>query len=115
MKMESDEFEEERVMTCGRCKKSVPISTIQYLPKGDGNLIALCSNCRSEKTTKPKPIEKLNAAPEKEKTNYSCERCNYKFSHDPTGDAALKCPYCGQSDKLKQLSASPPNRFAQQI
>lgn len=102
--MESDEFEEERVMTCGRCKKSVPISTIQYLPKGDGNLIALCSNCRADKTTKPKPTEKPESAPEKDKLTFFCERCKYKFSHDPESNALLKCPYCGKPDKLRELN-----------
>ncbi|MBN2458910.1 hypothetical protein JXB28_01370 [Candidatus Woesearchaeota archaeon] len=101
---DADIIADERMLTCGRCKKSVPVSTIQYMPKGDGGMIALCSNCRSQSTVKSaiKPTSKgLSSA---NKINYLCERCNYKFSHDPMSHAVLKCPYCSKDDKLKNLS-----------
>lgn len=103
---DSDIMSDERMLTCGRCKKSVPVSTIQYMPKGDGGVIALCSECRAQKVVKsaikPKPTTDSSI----KKINYLCERCNYKFSYNPDGHALLKCPYCGKNDKLKDLSST---------
>jgi transcription initiation factor IIE alpha subunit len=87
-----------RMMICEKCRKSVPISDIKYLPVGKDSMTAVCTDCRD----KNKVMEKLNAPPKKEveRPAYFCTRCRYKFKYNPQGDTALKCPYCGKTDKV---------------
>jgi DNA-directed RNA polymerase subunit RPC12/RpoP len=101
---DADIIADERMLTCGRCKKSVSISKIQYLPRGDGSVIALCSSCREQKAVKTEIKPKPKSPSASQKINYLCTRCNYKFSFDPSGNANLKCPYCSKADKLKDTS-----------
>jgi transcription initiation factor IIE alpha subunit len=92
-----------RLIICDRCKKSVPISSIRYVPVGKDTMIRVCSNCR----TKGGEKEKITSAsaPGKEvkpKRTYYCSRCNYKFKYDPNSNITLRCPYCAKADKLEE-------------
>lgn len=116
-------------MVCERCKKSVPTEMIRYMPRGLDSRIAVCPVCRdvlesqamrgpfSVQKQQPQPIvvppprqtsfPKSSSAAKKEnrdaeRKQYFCARCRYKFKFGPMSTGALKCPYCGQSDKLAE-------------
>jgi DNA-directed RNA polymerase subunit RPC12/RpoP len=104
-----EEIEDSRKALCERCRKFVSISDIKYLPKGDNSRMALCNKC----------LKTLNPVDDKKKIipkssgfsgskNYFCSRCKYKFKYNSQGNAALRCPFCGKSDKVledKQIDA----------
>ena len=105
-------------MVCDRCRKSVPVSDVKYIPKPTGGFTQLCSICRDRnKTSKPETLEIIRPKKQviKEKireakhthadmsrTNYFCTRCNYQFKYGLDGVTVLRCPYCGKSDKVSE-------------
>jgi hypothetical protein len=97
-----EEIEDTRKALCERCRKFVPVSDIKFLPKGDNARISLCTSClkafKSEDEKKKKVVAK-SASFSSGKT-YFCGRCRYKFKLNLAGDATLRCPYCGKSDKM---------------
>lgn len=104
-----EEIEDTRKALCERCRKFVSISDIKYLPKGNNSRMALCKNCL--KTLNPKD-DKKKIVPKSSAISgskgYFCSRCKYKFKYNPEGNAALRCPFCGKSDKVledKQIDA----------
>lgn len=104
-----DEVDDTRKALCERCRKFVSVSDIRYLPKGNNARMALCKNCL--KTFKPND-DKKKIMPKLSGTSaskgYTCSRCKYKFKYNPEGNAALRCPFCGKSDKVledKQIDA----------
>jgi len=112
-----EEIEDTRKALCERCRKFVSISDIKYLPKGDNSRMALCKSCL--KTLNPKD-DKKKIIPKSSGLsggkNYFCSRCKYKFKYNPQGDAALRCPFCGKSDKMledKQIDAESLLRQAE--
>jgi len=97
--------DDDRRMTCSRCRKSVLIADIRYLPTGDNERLALCSECR----TKTGQVEKKKGSASYllknevgQKAVYFCGRCRYKFKHEIVTNAKLRCPYCGKDDQLMQ-------------
>ena len=92
-KMEDDT----RRMICDRCRKSVPIPEIKYLPKGKDSTIALCLACR----IKNKETEEFKGTKGGVKKIYFCVRCRYKFQFNKDGMHNLMCPYCGRNDKIQ--------------
>ncbi len=112
-----EEIEDTRKALCERCRKFVSISDIKYLPKGDNSRMALCKSCL--KTFNPKD-DKKKIIPKSSGfsggKNYFCSRCKYKFKYNPQSDAALRCPFCGKSDKMledKQIDAESLLRQAE--
>jgi len=103
-------MEDGRKMICDRCRAAVPISQIQYLPRGKDGMTALCETCRKEAPTAPAGAQgavagnttKTTAAKSKvpDKESFFCARCKYKFKFDVFGATNLKCPYCGKEDKV---------------
>ncbi len=98
-----EEIEDTRKALCERCRKFVSIKDIKYLPKGDSSRMALCTSC----------LKSFNQAADKKKASskilnmsggasYFCARCRYKFTFNPQGNASLRCPYCGKSDKVTE-------------
>lgn len=85
-------------MICERCRKSVPISDMKYVPKEDGGRVGLCNACRARSSA----AKSIAAAKKEEKIPYFCTRCRYKFKHDPRGLTNLQCPYCGKADKIME-------------
>ena len=90
-------------MICDRCKLSVPIPDINYVPKGKDAIMALCVSCRIKK----KDAEKEVKITQQDKKPYYCYGCRYKFSFDAKGVSNLKCPYCGSGDKVGEYK--PPS------
>lgn len=96
---------EEKMLLCERCKKSVPVSEIRYMPKGRDSSIALCGLCRlkaKKEFEKEEFKKKEKAEPEKpaDSNKYVCLRCNYKFYYTPNPRKIFRCPFCGKDDKL---------------
>ena len=96
-------IKDERKIICNRCRKFKPVSDIKYMPKGDSSKIALCSDCRQKSTVTERSPAKKQA--DSFKQNYYCTRCRYKFRFDPYGVTNLKCPNCGESDKVREEKA----------
>ena len=92
-------------MLCDRCRSFVPMSEIKYQMKGNSR-ISLCNKCRgsSEKTTLFKPMPKG-------KQPFFCQRCRYKFNHDPDSGRQLKCPYCGKPDQVVENTTSSADQL----
>ena len=105
-----DEIEDTRKALCERCRKFVTISDIRYLPKGNNSRMALCKNCLKTLNPKDEKAKATSKAPGiSVGKNYFCARCKYKFKFNPAGNATLRCPFCGKSDKVlddKQTDAS---------
>jgi len=99
-----------KTIPCERCKRSVPASSIRYMPKGRDSKIALCEDCRLK--AKDEPVKEKAAVKEQAKqepapqTSYICVRCKYKFRYEPNPRKALRCPYCGKDDNVV------PDRFS---
>jgi DNA-directed RNA polymerase subunit RPC12/RpoP len=96
-----EEIEDSRKALCERCRKFVSITDIKYLPKGDNSRMALCNSCL--KAINPKDEKKSVAARlsgSSRAASYFCGRCKFKFKFNPQGNATLRCPYCGKSDKV---------------
>ena len=87
---------EERKMICDRCRASVPISNMNYVPKGKDEVIALCVECREQKDD----AEKASKTIVLNKKPYYCYRCKYKFMFDRNKENILSCPYCGKKDQV---------------
>ncbi|MFH1511428.1 MAG: hypothetical protein ABIF10_07080 [Candidatus Woesearchaeota archaeon] len=94
-------------MTCESCKKTVPISDVKYIMRGEKRQ-AMCKNCR-EKMKEAKQDKSQQRRP------YFCVRCKYKFKHKPTNQALLKCPYCGKGDKVIENIAPSADRLLKEI
>ncbi|MBN2051969.1 hypothetical protein JW756_00525 [Candidatus Woesearchaeota archaeon] len=96
-----EEIEDIRKALCERCRKFVPVADIKYLPKGDNARMALCKSClktfNSADAKKNFPAKATNVA---SGNSYFCGRCRYKFKFNPAGNATLRCPFCGKSDKV---------------
>jgi len=94
---------ESRQMICDWCRKAVPISDVRYVPKGNDSRTALCTICRAKhENTGLQPVKKSDP----NKKNYFCGRCRYKFRFD-SAVSRIKCPYCGEADKLTELKPAP--------
>ncbi len=97
-------MEDSRRMICDRCRGAVPISQIQYLPRGKDGMTALCETCRKEAPNTPAGTlgasSKTAPAKKDDKELFFCARCKYKFKYDVFGVTNLSCPYCGKSDKV---------------
>lgn len=93
-------LEESRQMVCDRCRKSVPISDIKYIPRGVEAKIGLCQSCRVAGVVKNKASSALNDEAKKEE--FYCVRCKYKFKYHLRSLSNFKCPYCGQSDQIAE-------------
>ncbi len=96
-------MEDGRRMICDRCRAAVPISQIQYLPRGKDGMTALCETCRKEAPNTPAGVaaaKTAQASKVQEKELFFCARCKYKFKYDVFGVTNLSCPYCGKSDKV---------------
>ena len=93
--------EDNRRMICDRCRKSVPIPEIKYIPKGKDSTIALCLACRIKDKEKEGGSAKSGSREGVKKT-FFCSRCRYKFSCNADGLHNLMCPYCGKSDKVQE-------------
>lgn len=90
-------MEDGRKMICDRCRASVPISEMQYLPKGKDSMTALCPQCRKASGM----LDAKKAAQAKtNKQPFFCARCKYHFEFDVTGVTNFICPYCGKGDKV---------------
>jgi len=84
-------------ITCKRCRQKVHISNVKC--NLDGELI--CLPCIDK--LKTKKIEKTKLTPKsKERINYQCLRCRYRFSFGKKSRAALRCPYCN-SEKIQKI------------
>ena len=92
--------EDKRLVICDRCKKSVPVSDIRFVPKGKDSKTALCTACRVRSELSKKE------SPDIPKIHFMCARCNYRFNYNPLGRTNLKCPYCGKSDKIEEYRES---------
>lgn len=102
---------EEKKILCERCRKFFSIGEIRYIPKGDSR-VALCNSCREINITESAKSEE---AKKSSKQPYFCARCKYKFKHNPKGMAALKCPYCGKSDKIILDKPENAEKLLQQV
>jgi DNA-directed RNA polymerase subunit RPC12/RpoP len=98
-----------RQMICDFCRKSVPLSDIKYMPKGDSKM-ALCPECRAKKTTLDPPSKKQ--VPNKKQ--YLCQRCSYKFRFNPNSVSNLRCPYCGKADQVVELEQASAGNLVKQ-
>ena len=101
---------------CHKCKGEVDVSEVQYIPKGNDEMMIICSNCSGKKPNtqvikKEKPIKKIFTTQTKKRTlnktsqtskkiNYFCTRCQYKFRYNTESYSKLKCPYCGKDDRI---------------
>ena len=94
-------IEEIQDTLCEKCRRPVLITDIKYVAKPNGTRMALCSKCRA----KPTVMEQItpHKKDSSKRESYECIRCNYKFKFDPYGVTALKCPYCGHTDKVQKV------------
>jgi protein-arginine kinase activator protein McsA len=97
-----DDMNDTRQMLCERCRKFVAVSTVRYVPKGDGSRMALCNKCLSLfKVEEAKKKQAASAASGSSgKHSFFCGRCRYKFKYSPSSRTELRCPYCGKADKI---------------
>ncbi len=86
-----------REVICQRCRKPVPAISVRFLPKGNDSYIVLCQECIKNEHQK-KPVVKQK----KERKDYFCSRCRYKFKFSDDGVTVLRCPYCGKADKVEK-------------
>ncbi|MBN2459735.1 hypothetical protein JXB28_05615 [Candidatus Woesearchaeota archaeon] len=93
---------DKRLIICDRCKKTVPISSIRYVPVGKDTMIRVCSNCRQKGGDADKAAPAVSSKPAKPRVSYYCSRCKFKFKYDPESNATLRCPYCAKADKIKK-------------
>jgi len=102
--------EDKRRMICDRCRRSVPISDINYLPKGKDSTIALCLACR----VKDRKEGKIKV-PEEKKKDFYCSKCKYKFKYNVSSQTNLKCPYCGKEAKVGEYKPQSANQIIEEI
>ncbi|MBN1793183.1 hypothetical protein JW826_05875 [Candidatus Woesearchaeota archaeon] len=96
-----EEFSDERQGLCERCRKFVSLSELKYVPKGNDSKMALCTSCLKNFNVPPGSVKKAPAdAPLSSVKRFLCSRCNYKFRFNTSKDSALRCPYCGRTDKI---------------
>jgi len=114
----------DRELICDRCRKSVSVSEIRYVPLGGDKLMTICTECKAKGIAQKKsgksgnnlqrtlqkaaeiesPNQKVRKADSQgPKTTYMCERCNYKFNFSQESGYNLKCAFCGRVDKLKKI------------
>lgn len=103
-----------KLIICDTCKQSVPINDVRYVQKAEDTLVVQCNSCRTAelmKKTNPGRISATIRVPERrasDKKLYFCEKCRYKFRHDPNARSYLQCPYCGKGERVvpyKETSA----------
>lgn len=67
--------------------------------------VAMCNVCRGEVPDEPEPahmfVERIDELPDR--LMFYCNRCQYKFRHNPKGAVKLYCPWCGDADQVSQL------------
>jgi len=98
----------EKTITCEKCRSTVPVSEVKYVPKGKDKQVILCKCCIANlgKEEEKKVVE------EKAKmVDYLCIRCNYSFKFDPKAKRALLCPYCGLGDKITEKKKIDVNKM----
>ncbi|MBI2665622.1 hypothetical protein HYX12_03310 [Candidatus Woesearchaeota archaeon] len=109
----------ERQMICDNCRKAVPWSDIKYLPKGRDSRTALCTNCRSKhapEAGQKKVVNKVETkrapvATASREQQFFCARCRYKFKFEPDGVTRLRCPYCGNADKVVTMTIGTADKM----
>lgn len=91
-------MDETRTIICDYCRKSVPVADVKMVALSDEKIATLCSICRAkQKIAAKKPIIKND---EPKKQLFFCTRCRYKFKFNKESASNLRCPYCGNSDKV---------------
>ncbi len=103
-------MEVSRALTCNKCKKSVDISRIRYVPKSEGGYYAVCQSCvdggrnqASSAAMSRKERQERQATDDMDIRKFFCGKCGYKFNYNFAKRARfnLKCPYCGESSRLE--------------
>ncbi|HLC57223.1 MAG TPA: hypothetical protein VJH95_01485 [Candidatus Nanoarchaeia archaeon] len=102
-------IESKRTTICERCRSSVPVSSLRYVPRGIDSEVALCPDC-VEKTKQHSP-EKRDRDRDRTKSagkaQFLCKRCNFKFSKPETVDeAGIACPFCGKKDRIESYGVN---------
>ncbi|HJX05652.1 MAG TPA: hypothetical protein VJ461_03005 [Candidatus Nanoarchaeia archaeon] len=100
-----------RLIICDRCRKSVPISSIRYVPVSKDTMIRVCSNCRAKGGEKDKSSVSASGKEVKPKKTYYCSRCNYKFNYDPNSNTTLRCPFCAKADKIAEQTGMSADKI----
>ena len=95
-------MENVRAVPCNKCGKSVPISEIKYVARGNG-AVPVCAICREgglalQNKKEQKKKEGMILSPEKRE--YTCSRCYRRFNHNPFSSSKAKCPLCGRTDTV---------------
>ena len=100
----------------GRCSLSVPVSDVRYIQDKKKGHIMLCSACRGN-TNKGDSKEKSEDKIKKEipKKAYNCSRCSYDFKISQSDRLRATCPYCGKSDKIKEIKIIPIDSIIKNI
>ncbi|MBU1199742.1 MAG: hypothetical protein KKF46_05650 [Nanoarchaeota archaeon] len=95
----------DRMIICDKCRKSVSVRTVRYVPVSYDKLMVVCAACRGKNEVKVKdgkPVKPTEKNKDISKEDYFCSRCNYRFKFKPSLTAKLQCPYCGKGDKIKK-------------
>ena len=80
-------------ITCKKCRQKVHISNVKCNLDGDLICVSCLDNINTKKLEKKQPSTKS-----KERINYQCLRCRYRFSFGKDSRAALRCPYCDSTN-----------------
>ncbi len=90
-------------VTCIRCKAKVKVKDLRYSKNGTD---MICPQCYAKENSalftgeKSKPEPKEEPKDKSNSTRYLCQRCKFKFWHKEDSQVVLRCPYCGQDDKV---------------
>jgi len=79
--------------TCSRCKKEFNFNSIKH----DEDKSLICVECLEKKLKFKKKSLEPERPEEKEKIDYICLNCRFKFSIKKDSQKMPKCPYCSKT------------------